>query len=222
MAEGEGSRGTQAFNFFRVGCAMIEPQIIQAAKRKESVLLRKLLLGGIDPDTRDVHGETAMTWAAFLGHTPIVKDLLAAGADQENIGSLFQSPPLILAAHRGHRGIVALLAVKSDLDAVDPQGATALMRVIDKRGILAKSSERQLKIIQILIDAGANLEIQDLNGQTALGYAVLARNSSVVQVLCERGASRMVRDNKGVTILELADSLGDVEMMRLLQSFLPE
>ena len=45
---------------------------IQAAKEKQSIHLRNLLLDGADPNERDEYNETALTWAAQLGHTPIV------------------------------------------------------------------------------------------------------------------------------------------------------
>ena len=52
-------------------------------------MLRELILQGADPDSRDVYGETSLAWAANMGHTAIVKDLLAAGANIEAAGSLF-------------------------------------------------------------------------------------------------------------------------------------
>jgi len=190
--------------------------LLQAAKEKQSIYLRNMLLDGADPDTRDEFGETALTWAAQLGHTPIVKDLLAAGADVDAWGSLFNATPLILASRGGFRGIVALLAVHGELDARDGRGATALMRAIERPDDLIKPPRKILAILKILIDLGADPNLQDNDGFTALMWAVHWGNPDAVRFLAERGADLHVANQDGDTALTLADSEGDTEMVYLL------
>lgn len=190
--------------------------ILQAAKDKKSELLRLLIQNGADPNERDENGETAFTWAAHLGHTPIVKDLLAAGADQETRGNLFQATPVILAARGGFRGIVALLAVLSDLDAQDEKGATALMRAVEGVDEQVKPPRKILATVKTLIESGASLDVQDQEGYTALMWAVRWENYEVARLLRDAGADKTLRNKRGETAVEIADKLGDVEMVRLL------
>lgn len=190
--------------------------LLQAAKENQSIHLRNLLLDGADPETRDEFGETALTWAAQLGHTAVVKDLLAAGADIEARGRLFQAPALLLAARGGFRGIVALLAVQGDLAARDLHGATALMRAIERPDNLIKPPRKILAILKLLLDLGADPNLQDNDGFTALMWAVHWGNAEAVRLLVANGADLHTASSDGTTALSLADSEGDTEMVRLL------
>lgn len=191
-------------------------QFIQVAKTKQSLQLRNLLLDGADPNMQDDYGESALNWAAQLGHTPIVKDLLAAGADVETRGRLFGAPPLILAARGGFRGIVSLLAVHADLDAADLKGATALMRAVERPDSLIKPPRKINYIVKTLLEQGADPDRQDGEGYTALMWAVHWGNKDAVRLLIAYGASFTHQNLSGETALDIADGNGDTEMVELL------
>lgn len=194
--------------------------LIQDAKDKRVREVQRRLVEGMHPDSRDTNGETALTWAAQLGHTAVVKDLLAAGADLEVRGNLFGATPLLLAARGGHRGIVALLAVRGDVNARDDQGATALMAAVDRTGGLIKPQSRVLSILQTLIEAGTDLDAQDLEGETAIMWAVRARNMEALELLLEAGADAHIENLHGETAVDIADGRGDVEMVNLIHKLI--
>ena len=189
---------------------------IQVAKDKNSLRLRDLILDGADPNSRDDFGEAAMNWAAQLGHTSIVKDLLAAGAEVEVSGHLFGATPLVLAARGGFRGIVALLSVHADLDARDQRGATALMRAVERPDSLIKPPRKISHIVKTLLSQGANPDVQDNEGYSALMWAVHWGNTDVVRLLVEAGADMSLTNAKGDTALDLADGKGDIDMVDFL------
>ncbi len=191
-------------------------QFIQVAKNKQSLQLRDLLLDGADPNQRDENGESALNWAAQLGHTPIVKDLLAAGADVENRGNLFGAPPLILAARGGFRGIVALLAVHADVDAQDQKGATALMRAIERPDSLIKPLRKVNSIVKTLLNLGASPDVRDGEGYTALMWAVHWGNQEAIRMLANHGADINIKNNAGESALSIADGNGDTDMVEFL------
>ena len=195
--------------------------LIEAAKLGESQRFQKLLLQGELPDTCDPYGETSLTWAAHLGRTAIVKDLLAAGANIEIRGNLFCMTPLLLAARGGHRGIVALLSVQADLDAQDAYGATALMLAVEKYEPRLKPQHRILTIINNLLDAGANPNQQDFNGDTALMWAVRWQNLEAVEMLLAHGVDTSIQNRRGWTADELADARGQTELSRLIENYRP-
>jgi len=197
---------------------MIHP-LIEAAKSGNSQKTRKWLEEGTHPDTPDHNGETALNWAAHLGHTSIVKDLLAAGANRESRGRLFYATPLFLAARGGHRGIVALLSALSDLDAQDDYGATPLMVAVERYEPVLKPPHRILRIVDILIEAGADLNIKDNNGDTALMWAVRWQNAEVVKRLVESGIDISATNNRGWTAVDLADARGNKDMVKLITTF---
>ena len=191
--------------------------IFEAVKANQSPRLRTLLQNGVTPNARDETGETPLTWAANLGHTAVVKDLLAAGADVDAAGHRFHSPPLILAARRGARGIVALLSVHADLDAQDSAGTTALMRAVERPEDLVKPQRRIAAIVQTLLDQGADPDIQDNAGNTALMWAVRWGNPEAIRLLAAVGADLSIRNRAGETALQIADAKGYKEMVKLLR-----
>jgi len=61
-----------------------------------------------------------------------------------------------------------------------------------------------LEIAQELIRAGAVLDVQNINGATALMYAVLFNRLEIVQELTRAGAALDVQDSEGQTALRYA------------------
>ncbi|MCB9134287.1 MAG: ankyrin repeat domain-containing protein [Anaerolineales bacterium] len=192
--------------------------LIEAAIQGDSRLVREYIQQGISPNLRDQHGETALTWAAHLGHTAVVKDLLAAGADRETVGTFLQATPLQLAAHRGHRGIVALLAVFADVNVRDLHGTTALMLALDPKEASQIASHRVYAILQTLIQAGAMLDLQDQQGNTALIWAVQTGNIEATRLLYAAGANPRISNKTGKNALEYANEHGDKIFLQLFLS----
>jgi hypothetical protein len=58
------------------------------------------------------------------------------------------------------------------------------------------------EIAEVLIDAGADLSIQNNDGATALHVAAFFCRVEIVQVLMDAGADKMIRNNFGVTARE--------------------
>lgn len=192
--------------------------LVQAATEGNSTRVRQLLQQGAHPDSRDSHGETALTWAAHLGHTDVVKDLLAAGANREATGSMLKDTPLLLAARGGHRGIVALLAAFAKLNVHDSRGASALMLAIEQPGGIVKPQRRILGILGTLINAGIDLDLQDYEGNTALIWAIRWRNLDALRLLLSSGANPRLKNDAGQTALQIADKSGDMEIVQILHT----
>ncbi|GAB4580641.1 MAG: hypothetical protein Fur0022_33830 [Anaerolineales bacterium] len=191
--------------------------LIEAAIQGNSNLVRELLQQGVDPNAPDHTGETALTWAAYLGHTGVVKDLLAAGAAREVTGQFLSAPPLLLAAQGGHRGIVALLVVLSDVNARNAHGQTALMLALEPSNNFPKPQPRILKLLETLLHAGAEIDLQDHQGHTALMIAARWGNLEAAQMLVKAGADTRPKNQMGQTAAEIALDAGALSIVRLLE-----
>lgn len=104
-----------------------------------------------------------------------------------------EKTPVILAAEKGFKEILELLAVKkANLNAGDSQGCTALMMAVQNNYI---------EIVELLLEQGADIDIQDNNKKTALHHAVNQNSLELVKLLVNKRANVNLRNSKGWTPL---------------------
>jgi hypothetical protein len=66
------------------------------------------------------------------------------------------------------------------------------------------NAQRQVKTIQCLLDAGADINAQDKNGATPLHRAVRTRCAAAVKCLLERGSDAMLKNKAGSSPFHLS------------------
>ena len=116
--------------------------------------------------------------------------------------------PLTLACYYGNIEVVNVLASKvKDIDAQCNYG-TALM---------AASFKGYTSIVELLIKHGANINATDLNGVTALHYAVRFTNFEMVKLLVEHKADVHVKDSKGLSPLDYAKQFNNDEIFKNIE-----
>eukprot|EP01043_Picozoa_sp_COSAG02_P014674 COSAG02_NODE_609_length_19574_cov_18.178537_10_plen_335_part_00 len=76
----------------------------------------------------------------------------------------------------------------------------------------------QLRQLELLLDAGANLEGKDKYGLTALHQAAARGHLDVVRALLRRGADAAARTKNGKTALELAEKRGHAAVAQALRA----
>lgn len=103
--------------------------------------------------------ETTLYVASEDGYLAIVNLLLRWGAAIDRCDQV-RITPLMIATEEGHRDIVeTLLKHGANVDCISMIGLTALHRVTD------------IEIARLLLDAGCNLTLTDIDGRTAEVYA---------------------------------------------------
>jgi len=180
------------------------------------------LINAVDP-----RGESALLIAASEGRADVVLALLAAGADcahghagdstssafRRLAGSTKRSATQVTALH-------ALLNAGADVNAVDPYGFTALIRLcVASNASLRGPHADGIVVTRLLIDAGANVNAQDDGGYTALMFAARAGEIAQMRLLLDHGADPNLaapRPNGTTALLESACSWCGIEPMRLL------
>src|SRR5574343_236285 len=88
------------------------------------------------------------------------------------------------------------------------------MREIDEL-LLHASHTDNIKLIQELIDAGANVNAQNNYGRTALMYASYNRHPECVRLLLEAGANPLLKTNFGTTAYDLAETPKIKELIKV-------
>ena len=70
--------------------------------------------------------------------------------------------------------------------------------------------------MKLLIDAGADVNRPDTNGQTPLMLAVNEQLSGLIELLIKAGADVNMQNKEGETAVNLTASQGSVECLKLL------
>ena len=181
----------------------------------------KYLLGcGMDFNIMGDSWVTSLHVATLAGHTDSVRLLLDHGADVDllNLTSGLRHA-LHAAAKFGHEGVVNML-----LD----HGANANLSggFMDDRIIAASAGPvfdvpeaTACRIIQRLINAGAEIENTDRTGQTALHKAARTGSSGIVELLLKNGADINASNKEGTTALHIASVNGYEQVIRLLLNY---
>lgn len=117
--------------------------------------------------------------AGAEGRVEILRLILERGADLESTNR-FGGTALIPAAEEGHPEAVALLiAAGVDVDHVNNLGWTALLEAV----ILTDGGPNAQRIVQQLLEAGADRTIPDSQGRTALEHARARGLGEMVEML---------------------------------------
>ena len=170
-----------------------------------------LIDAGADIETKNENGRSPLLRASVSGKIAVVKMLVEAGADvcvTDNEGDSC----LTLAAWSEHTETVRYLVGLKDVDVnhAENDGDTALHFAVQ---------EGHGDVVQVLIDAGADLEAKnkdDEQGRSPLLLASVEGHLDIVKMLVEAGAGVRVTDNEGDTCLILASLRGHTETVRYL------
>lgn len=162
---------------------------------------------GVDVNQRyyDLDNETPLIVAAKKGYVGIMKELLAAGA-KKNATNKFDCTALIEAVQEEQVEAVKLLL--SHKARLEDENWSALGWACGG----SENEEAQVTIVQLLLDAGANVNYVERSGDTPLTYAAFYGKKKVVSLLLKRGANprKYTRSGNALQIAQYAN----VELFR--------
>lgn len=188
----------------------------QAAMLQHNDVAELLIAHGADvnwlwDDEKEGWG-TPLHIAALKNNVEMVSRLLDNGADP-NLRSKFSSgtTPLHWALREGNVECAqALLDNGAEVDLATDWGVTPLMQTINHQG----SSGNLAAGVALLLEAGADPDLQNKIGETALHYAARERKAEAVSLLIEHGADIDIENMDGLTPLDVAASSEIKEMLQ--------
>ena len=183
--------------------------LMAAAECARKSVIQLLLKNGADPNLKGKNRETALGFAVFRGDPTCVEVLLKAGADPDVRKKVLGVPftLLNLAVAPGWVEIVQLLL---------KAGARVNEEYWGSVPITTAASNEKMKCMEVLMDAGANLDHQNNQGWTALMEAARHGKPEVAKFLLTNGASTNLQNRDGLTALSLAAAWGHGDIVHML------
>lgn len=225
--------------------------VLKAISDANLPALEKLKAEGVNICQPTPEGRLPLAEAARHGQVKVVEALLAANCDVQQVEPFSQSTALTSAVSIKHLAVVdALLAAKADpnfaapgkptawqlladaeddatlqmrnslrayganVDAIDSNGETLLIRAVRKDSI---------DLVRWLILKGANLNVQDKEGRTAVMHAVLnPQGDAALKLLIAAKADLNLRDAQDYTALGRVMLLTDAQRQQQLKQMLTQ
>ena len=219
--------------------------LMVASKMGNVDAIKVLLSAGADRTIKDVDGNTWIHYA-FLGDCSkeVLQSIIDQGANV-NITNKRNVTSLMVASKKGNVDAINVLlsagadrtiktvngdtwihyAVHGDcskevLQSIIDQGAH--VNITNKRNVtslMVASNKGNVDAIKVLLSAGADRTIKDVDGNTWIHYAFLGDCSKeVLQSIIDQGADVNITNKRNVTSLMVASKKGNVDAINVLLS----
>ncbi len=200
-----------------------DPQLHRAARNGDADWTKKLIVSGVDVNSLDGNGWTALHIAANKGHQDVVRLLLDNAADpniriydsqsilrlRKGVDVEYGATALHQAVWKGHGAIVRLLlGHRVDTGMECCNGLTVL-----RLAVLTDSEA----MVQLLLANGVNVNHKGFDGRTALHTAAKTGNVRIAKTLLGRGALVDAGAGRTMTPLQRAAMHGHEKMVKLLR-----
>jgi formylglycine-generating enzyme required for sulfatase activity len=186
-----------------------EAAFVEAAQNGDLRAVRVLINRGVNLDTQDDIGVTALMAASEKGHIEVMQELISAGANV-NVESNSGSTALIEASstfYERTEPVSVLIEAGAKLD--------SKIKFLGNTALINAASRGHTDIVRLLIQGGAELNGKDRDGFNALMWAAYRGHADTVEELVRAGANINETNNEGKTALQLS-ALGRPEVNQIL------
>jgi uncharacterized protein len=186
-----------------------------AAHAGDAARIAKLAAGGADLNARDGNGRTPLHVATFAKQRAAVQALAKAGANLNLLENDRYDAVTIASVANDEETLRLLLSLGASAKQVTSR--------YDGTALIAAAHLGHAGVVQQLIAAGAPLDhVNNLHWTATIESIVLgdggARHQATLKALIAAGANLQLADREGRTPLQLAQSRGYGEMVKMLEA----
>lgn len=185
-----------------------EKSFFAAAQARDMMAINAFFDAGINANAQDSDGRTALISAAARGDLQVVNALLSRGVDP-NVKDKRGYTAMSHAIEAMYEDVVDALLASPRLD---PNSRS----LNDRPALMAYVWRDSKDRVEKLLAHGADVTLQDADGDTALHGAAQTGNVEIVRMLLDKGANPNAKNKQGGTPLMWAAVYGNVEAARLL------
>jgi ankyrin repeat protein len=194
-----------------------EAALFSVIRNADLAAAKKLFEIGVNPNSTDADGSSALMYAALYANADFVRLLLDKGATP-NVTNAAGATALMWGV-RDLEITRMLVSAGANVNARSATGRTPLL--------IASSIDGASETAKLLLDKGADINAKDkltgfpnvpvgAGGATVLMEAARCRDARTIKLLIARGADINGTDNSGATALLVAAINGNTEAVRLL------
>lgn len=181
---------------------------------KQLGIARQLLEHWGTPSLNRQSRESYLSVAVYNKDTDMLRLLLQHGFTV-NLPNFQNSSPLCEAVHHGSENIVMLLLDHgADIEFIPPRSLPPLHLAV------LVTFHINVKLVELLVRKGADVNLQDENGNTALHHIArsseLPQRTRMAEILLENGADIHIRNHIGRTPLTTARTSGNKALQKIL------
>jgi hypothetical protein len=193
--------------------ASLKAKFLTAAAKNDSVTVQELLAQGVDIESRDANGCSALLLATHHNAIDVARILIDTGANVNVMDNITDSPYLYAGAEGRLEILRMALAHGADLASVNRYGGTAL---------IPAAHHGHIETVRELLKTGIDIDHINYLGWTALLEAIILGDGGptyieIIRLLIAAGADINIADEENVTPLAHSTTRNYTEIADMLR-----